>query len=437
MTATPAYVPALPGTVHYMASVRNVGTATASTISETAFLPTGVDVQAGHHEGERRRHRDAIRRQPARRFASRRRSCRRPSPVGATLTFEFDVTVPAGTTAGIHTVDLTSWVKAGQDLEDSIYKVAPVAVLTARSDTPTVMSPILQGAAAVGGKSTEAAGANVTVYVNGNVAGTGVVGAAGAYSVGVPPLFAGQRVEVTITAAGELESTRSPAEIVVGVSGTAACADGKDNDGDGLIDLADPGCANGADSDETDVPQCSDGKDNDGDGLFDYPNDPGCSSYLDTTEGGNPACSDGIDNDGDGKVDFPADPGCSSANDTREEDTPACSDGLDNDGDGKTDFPFDPGCTSALDDSELDTASPDGGVVVVDGGSDGGVPGVDGGTGPNGGRPPGALPPDLGGVADEEAATGCSCGVTPVGGGAHAIAASALLGILLVRRRRR
>lgn len=34
----------------------------------------------------------------------------------------------------------------------------------------------------------------------------------------------------------------------------AACADGTDNDGDGLIDLADPGCADAADADETDAP---------------------------------------------------------------------------------------------------------------------------------------------------------------------------------------
>ncbi len=32
----------------------------------------------------------------------------------------------------------------------------------------------------------------------------------------------------------------------------AQCADGTDNDGDGLVDLADPGCADAADADETD-----------------------------------------------------------------------------------------------------------------------------------------------------------------------------------------
>jgi hypothetical protein len=40
----------------------------------------------------------------------------------------------------------------------------------------------------------------------------------------------------------------------------AQCADGKDNDGDGKVDLADPGCSNTSDTDETDVaaPNCPD-----------------------------------------------------------------------------------------------------------------------------------------------------------------------------------
>ena len=437
MTATPLYVPALPGTVHYLASVMNAGTVAATTTTETITLPAGWTYKAGTSKvnsvasaANPTQVGAAVTFAPALLPAS--------VAAGATFTFEFDVTVPAGTAPGLYTVDLTSWVKAGQDLEDSISKVAPVAVLTARSDTPTVTSPILQGATAVKGKSTEAAGATVTIYVNGNVAGTGAVGAGGAYSVTVPGLFAGQRVEVTVTAPGELESTRSPPEAVVGVSGTAACSDGIDNDGDGKIDFPnDPGCSSAIDTDETDVPQCSDGIDNDGDGLLDFPNDPGCSSYLDATEGGNPACSDGVDNDGDGKVDFPSDPGCSSASDTNESDIPACADGLDNDGDGKTDFPFDPGCSSAIDDDELDSAGSDGGVgdagPIADAGSG------DGGTGSSGGRPPGSEPPDLGGVPDvgDDASSGCSCGVAPGGGTTHAVLAFAAIGALLARRRRR
>ena len=44
-----------------------------------------------------------------------------------------------------------------------------------------------------------------------------------------------------------------------------------DNDGDFLIDLADPGCANAGDPDEYNIPaECSDGQDNDGDGWIDF-----------------------------------------------------------------------------------------------------------------------------------------------------------------------
>ncbi|NIR40560.1 MAG: hypothetical protein GWN73_34105, partial [Actinobacteria bacterium] len=58
---------------------------------------------------------------------------------------------------------------------------------------------------------------------------------------------------------------------------TTACADGVDNDGDGLVDLDDPGCQDALDDSER-SPElaCDDGIDNDGDGLADYPADPGC-----------------------------------------------------------------------------------------------------------------------------------------------------------------
>ncbi|MEC9362979.1 MAG: OmpA family protein [Pseudomonadota bacterium] len=65
----------------------------------------------------------------------------------------------------------------------------------------------------------------------------------------------------------------------------AVCADGIDNDSDGLVDFPnDPGCSSAADGDETDPPQCSDGVDNDGDGRIDHPDDPGCSAPADTDE---------------------------------------------------------------------------------------------------------------------------------------------------------
>ncbi len=110
------------------------------------------------------------------------------------------------------------------------------------------------------------------------------------------------------------------------------CSDGADNDGDDLVDVDDPGCANSDDNDESDDP------------------------------GAEPECSDGADNDSDGKTDFGSastnDPGCSSADDDDETDppTPECSDGADNDEDSATDHPADSGCESPSDEDETRSA---------------------------------------------------------------------------------
>lgn len=156
------------------------------------------------------------------------------------------------------------------------------------------------------------------------------------------------------TAASE---SRAVAPSAGGGGGPEQCADGIDNDGDGLIDAADPQCHtdgnpnnpnsyNPGGKSEAGGAQCADGKDNDGDGLIDAA-DPGChtdgnannpNSYnpADNDEsngtgtgggglgggkgngngqgnggGGESACSDGVDNDGDGLIDA-ADPGCHS-----------------------------------------------------------------------------------------------------------------------------
>ncbi len=68
----------------------------------------------------------------------------------------------------------------------------------------------------------------------------------------------------------------------------AACADGQDNDNDGLIDMLDPGCSSADDNDEFNeiaptLTACSDGVDNDGDGLVDLA-DPGCKDAADDDE---------------------------------------------------------------------------------------------------------------------------------------------------------
>jgi hypothetical protein len=49
-------------------------------------------------------------------------------------------------------------------------------------------------------------------------------------------------------------------------------------------------------------PECSDGRDDDGDGLVDWPADPGCRDATASTE--SPICQDGIDNDGHPGIDF-------------------------------------------------------------------------------------------------------------------------------------
>ena len=146
--------------------------------------------------------------------------------------------------------------------------------------------------------------------------------------------------------------------------GEPGCADGRDNDGDGVVDDADQGCLNPETGNydpfesETGEGECADGVDNDKDGLTDEA-DPGChvgghlsGEYdLDENEIGGIACSDGADNDSDGRIDA-ADAGCRWAGlpnapyrprDTNEGGEAACADGHDNDDDGKVDNQ-DPGC---------------------------------------------------------------------------------------------
>jgi hypothetical protein len=118
------------------------------------------------------------------------------------------------------------------------------------------------------------------------------------------------------------------AYVLMGAPPIAACADGVDNDLDGLADSGDPGCSSSEDNDEHGTALCDDGIDNDGDGLADYKvngtGDPGCNSPTDNREQ-NPqpkACNDGLDNDGDGLIDWKrngtGDPGCTSKQDTDE-----------------------------------------------------------------------------------------------------------------------
>jgi hypothetical protein len=169
-----------------------------------------------------------------------------------------------------------------------------------------------------------------------------------------------------------------------------------DNDGDGLIDGEDLGCADPDDEDERDPaeePVCFNGLDDDGDGLADYPSDPGCigkgaDDEVDPRRAPPPAPT-AVDDDEDEAIDYPADAGCASARGDTDEADPAPRPGAatastttattspttptipaapppviparpttrggpsalrtssDNDRDGLVDFPFDPGCSAA------------------------------------------------------------------------------------------
>ena len=66
------------------------------------------------------------------------------------------------------------------------------------------------------------------------------------------------------------------------IVGKNECADGIDNDHDGLLDMEDDGCSYSDDDSEL-IPQCNDGEDNDGDGKIDGA-DPMCSSSGDDSE---------------------------------------------------------------------------------------------------------------------------------------------------------
>ena len=88
-------------------------------------------------------------------------------------------------------------------------------------------------------------------------------------------------------------------------------ADGAPDDEDVCPDLFDP---LQGDADRDDVGDlcdavCANGLDDDGDGLADFGADPGCQNAEGWAREA-PACSDGLDNDGDGGVDWPRDGTC-------------------------------------------------------------------------------------------------------------------------------
>lgn len=166
----------------------------------------------------------------------------------------------------------------------------------------------------------------------------------------------------------------------------AACRDGVDNNGDGKIDYPnDPGCTSANDTselqndpscsgpdDNTEAEQCANGIDDDNDGLTDRA-DPGCWTDQKNPESYNPVgdneasatseCQDGVDNNNNELIDYPADLGCTSRLDYSEQPStpevvylPGCANGIDDDSDGLIDYPSDRGCESQIDDSEKEPA---------------------------------------------------------------------------------
>ncbi|MCB9551749.1 MAG: hypothetical protein H6705_07660 [Myxococcales bacterium] len=95
-----------------------------------------------------------------------------------------------------------------------------------------------------------------------------------AFDLARPPL--GEYIVVVDTGARDAVGTF---RLTVDAVRPPACRNGTDDDGDGVTDLFDPGCAETEDPDETDPdtpPVCANGQDDDGDGQIDYPSDPDC-----------------------------------------------------------------------------------------------------------------------------------------------------------------
>ncbi len=112
----------------------------------------------------------------------------------------------------------------------------------------------------------------------------------------------------------------------------ASCADGLDDDGDGLTDREDPDCGAPTDRERTGGEDALPAPGTEAPAL-----EPPASAPLDAA----PPCEDGVDNDRDGLTDA-ADPACAGG-DPQGELLAACEDGVDEDGDGLTDMD-DPSC---------------------------------------------------------------------------------------------
>jgi hypothetical protein len=127
-------------------------------------------------------------------------------------------------------------------------------------------------------------------------------------------LATGTTAAAKATTAGS-ESTATAPAATSGSETPPQCSDGVDNDGDGLIDAADPGCHsdNNANNPSSYVPSDND-ESNPLTGSSNPPsggngNNGGVKGSSGNGGNGKPECSDNIDNDGDNLIDE-ADPGC-------------------------------------------------------------------------------------------------------------------------------
>ena len=184
-----------------------------------------------------------------------------------------------------------------------------------------------------------------SVVDDGYVATSTTCGVGACASTGLLECVSGAEVDSCVEGTAETE----------GPIGDATCSDGLDNDCDGAIDVADPGC----------VFTCTD---NDGDGYAVEGGDCGLVDCNDSNAGVNPGAveiCDGVDNDCDGSVDegFDADgDGYTTCGGDCDDTNPdvslgategpvgdaTCSDGLDNDCDGAIDD-ADSGCVETTD----------------------------------------------------------------------------------------
>ena len=119
---------------------------------------------------------------------------------------QFAVDVPA-----LHAGEIVTATQTVGGLTSALS--APVTV-RARPPAPTVTAPIFEGSLQVSG--TGVANASVDVFVNGAPVATGVADPAGAFTIPVPALVAGQQVTATQTVAG-VTSIPSAAVTVISV----------------------------------------------------------------------------------------------------------------------------------------------------------------------------------------------------------------------------